>query len=475
MKTLLTGNFEKPAFSDWLGALKKSVKNPDELKKLSFTTDDGIQLNALYTESDISSCPLTGFAPANWEIRQTILADRPGKANELALNALETGADAITFSFEQIPTGKEWQTLSQNIRFDWFPAYFQFHESNSAACFILPDLFTSIGTDPKTIHGGILYDPISAAALAGGFEYSLSETISVFTASVKHLMQEMPHFFCIHPSGIPFREAGANPADELAFMLSSAHQYMEWLALNGIALEEALPFFQFHLGTGSDYFAEIAKYRAFRILWKNLLDRWNLPWQEPTLHVETVFFNKTLYDTHNNLLRTTAETMAAVIGGASAVTVHPMNELLQEPDANSLRWARNIQLIARVESNLDRVSDPAAGSMFIEVLTEKTAQAAWNLMREIEDAGGFCQALIKGMIQQRCGLAAAQRKQELIEGKKVAVGCSKYVNTAEKLFGKITRIYSAPYRKNKLEFVPLQFTRITENLENERLKIENNA
>lgn len=467
---------EKPStFKDWLEAVKKSVKNPEELSKLGWITDDGFSLNALYAPEDLTELPEPAIPAHSWQIRQTIPCGKPGKANQLALQALEGGVEALTFTADQIPTEQEWQTLTQGIHLDWLPVYYQFGESNTAAIFLLPDTLTQLGYQPEQLEGGIIYDPLVFAAFAGGFDYSIEETAQIYTTSIQHLHAQFPRFSTLHVQSLPYREAGANASDELAFLMATAHQYIEWLHQANAPLNTILEKTQFHVSGGPDYFTEIAKLRAIRILWKNVLDRWQLPWFEPTIHVETPQFNKTYYDVHNNLLRCTTEVMAAAIGGCHAISVKPMDELLHESDSNAYRWARNIQWIAKQEAKLHWVADPSAGASFIESLTQKIAQASWNVLQEIEAAGGMPQALQQGLVQQRCGLAAELRQKELTEGQKILVGTSKYVNTKENLYGKITRIASNPYRKETLQFVPLQYVRWAEKLENQRLTQDANA
>lgn len=465
----------QPSFKDWLDAVKKSVKNLDELGKLAWTTDDGFTLNALYTKDDIQELPDPAIPAQSWEIRQTIPCGKPGKANQWALQALEGGVEALTFTAEQIPTEQEWDTLTKNIHLDWLPVYYQFGESNTAAVFLLPDILTQLGYEPEKLEGGVVYDPLIFAAFAGGFDYSIEETAQIYTTSILQVQAKFPKFSLLHVQSLPYREAGANATDEVAFLLATAHQYLAWLHEAKVPLAPVLSKTQFHVSAGPDYFTEIAKLRAIRILWKNLLDRWQLPWHEPTIHVETPQFNKTYYDVHNNLLRCTTEVMAAVIGGGHAITVKPLDELLHEPDSHAYRWARNIQWIAKQEAKLHWVADPSAGAPFIESLTQKIAHASWNIMQEIEAVGGMPQALQQGIVQQRCGLAAELRQKELTEGKKVLVGTSKYVNTKENLYGKITKISSNPYRKETLQFVPLQPVRWAEKIENQRLVQDANA
>jgi methylmalonyl-CoA mutase len=463
-------DFEKPTESDWIEALKKSVKNPEDLQRLIWTTDDGFSLNAF--PGDSIKLPNPGGIAQHLEIRQMVWPSKPQKSNALALKALNNGANALTCYADAFPTEQEWEQFLKGIHLDWLPVHYHFGESGSAAIWLLYDLLSRRAVKTEEIEGSIHLDPIGNAAFAGGFEYSEAEAMAVYTTSVNEGTKMFPNFHFVHADASIYREAGANPADELAFALATAMNYYDWLQKKGNNLNHFTSKTTFHFGTGGDYFIEIAKFRAFRILWKNILDKWGLDWQEPKVHVNVSNYNKTLYDAHNNLLRSVTECMAAVNGGASSFSVKPWNNLFDLYDADAHMLSRNLILILQNEAFIGKVPDPGKGAAYIEQATASIASKAWETLTEIEASGGMSHALKAGLIQQRCGLAAQQHKEQFNVGQKILVGINKYANTQEQLNGRIKQMIHPPYRKEPLQFVPLSTLRLAEALENKRLTLE---
>jgi methylmalonyl-CoA mutase len=465
--------FEQPQYDAWLEAVKKSVKNPEELSRLVWQTEEGFALNALYSDGSPEHRIETPPHPADRYVVQRVFLNKPKAARKQALEALNQGASELCIQADAFPTDKEWDTFLEDIHLDWLPVHYRFGESSSAALWFLYELFTRKGYAPEALQGSLHLDPISIAAAAGGFEHSAAEARKVYAATVSSANSLLPNFHLVHADSTLYAECGATASDELAFVLAAAVEYYHWLEDENIPLAEITAKTSFHLGTGSDFFLQVAKFRALPVLWKNVLDRWGLPWKMPSIHASVSHYNKTLFDGYTNVLRSSSECLAALIGGAERITVLPWNYLWAEPDTASQRLARNTALLLIEEGGVANVPDPGKGAPYIEACTEKMARSAWNLFLEIEAAGGLSEALKSGMVQQRCGLAHQKRKEAFDAKSRVAVGVNKYINSAERLTGSLKKLIHPPYRKASFDFVPMSPVRLSESLENERLKREN--
>jgi methylmalonyl-CoA mutase len=225
-----------------------------------------------------------------------------------------------------------------------------------------------------------------------------------------------------------YHNAGSTIVQELGYSLAAASEYLSILIDTGLEPKKAAQCLFMSFATGSSYFLEIAKFRAARILWANLLQAYGIDKKSVPLymHGETSVWNKTLYDPYTNMLRTTTEAMSAAIGGCDSITVHPFDAHLREPDAFAKRIARNQQIILEKEAYLDKVSDPSAGSFYIEKLTDALGKKAWDLFKEIEAEGGLFKAIENGTVQSAIQESQQERNQQVASRKKIFVGTNQY-------------------------------------------------
>lgn len=217
-------------------------------------------------------------------------------------------------------------------------------------------------------------------------------------------------------NGHLFADAGATITQEMAFTLSAGTEYLTRLVGKGLLIGEVAPKIKFNLGVGSNYFMEIAKFRALRLLWAQIVNAYGLNDARNGrmfIHATNNSWNFTIYDPWVNALRTTTGTMAAVLAGVDSFTVKPYNHAVEKPTAFAERIARNQQLVLKEESYLDRIADPAAGSYYIENLTQLLMDEAWQLFLKIDDEGGFIQALKKGIVQQQLKESASRRNNNI--------------------------------------------------------------
>ncbi len=239
--------------------------------------------------------------------------------------------------------------------------------------------------------------------------------------------------------GAAFAEAGATAVEEAGFALAAGVDFLAALAERGVDVNRAAAALEFSFAVGSNYFFEIAKFRAFRMLWARAVESFGGTHEAARARIaaRTSKWNKTVYDPHVNILRATTEAMAAVLGGADAVTVAPFDACYKAPDEASRRLARNTQLLLKHEAWLGRVADAGGGSYALETITDFLAREGWKVMQEIEARGGFRKAQAEGMIAQALERSLAAREQAVASRRRVLVGTNQYANPAERALDRV--------------------------------------
>jgi methylmalonyl-CoA mutase len=243
--------------------------------------------------------------------------------------------------------------------------------------------------------------------------------------------------FTIH--GAAFAEAGATAVEEIGFALAAGVDFLAALAERGVGVNRAAAALEFSFAVGSNYFFEIAKFRAFRLLWARAVESFDGTHKAARARIaaHTLHWNKTVYDPYVNILRATTEAMAAVLGGADAVTVAPFDACYRTPDEASRRLARNTQLLLKHEAWLGRVADAGGGSYVLETITDFLSREGWRVMQSIEARGGFRRAQAEGMIAQALERGLAAREQAVALRKRVLVGTNQYANPAERALDRL--------------------------------------
>jgi len=255
-----------------------------------------------------------------------------------------------------------------------------------------------------------------------------------YLASLTREAAFFPFLKTIRVNASNFTNAGADIVKELALGLSMGNEYMTRLTERGISSDLAASKICFTFGIGSNYFFEIAKLRAARLLWTLIISEWKPEKDESTImdiNCITSRWNKTVFDPYVNLLRTQTEAMSAVLGGTDSLTVDPFDMVFRQPDEFSERIARNQQLLLKEEAYFDKTADPAGGSWYIEKLTHLIAENAWKLFIEIEDKGGFLTSLKNGCIQKSVSESAEIRKADIVGKKEILLGTNKYPDVNE--------------------------------------------
>jgi len=276
-------------------------------------------------------------------------------------------------------------------------------------------------------------DPLGRLLANGKLCVTVEEGLD-YLADLVRERATLPGLKCVEPSGNLFSNAGAGPVAELACTLSLGNEYMAALTFRGIDPDMAARSFRFTFGIGPDFFPEIAKLRAARMLWAVIVKGYRPAVAESSLmriHSVTGRWNKTLYDAYVNMLRTQTEAMSAVLGGADTITVEPFDTVFRTAGEFSERIARNQQLLLMEESHLDKVADPGAGSYYLEELTSAIAHEAWRLFLEIENEGGFLAAARKGLIQEKIQTTSASREGDVARRRAILLGTNQYPNFTE--------------------------------------------
>lgn len=450
----LLSEFPGVATSEWEARIQQDLKGADYEKKLIWKTAEGLKVKPYYRAEDLDTIKsqidtlpgefpyLRGTAAESndWLVCQDIETPSPEQASQQSVNAVSKGVTALSLNAKSLNGSAEVAMMLKGI--DAEKISLNFNSSRSYIQFLgyLKQGLTNLGFDAKKIKGSVDFDPISYLLLKGNFHYSQEKDLIEAVDLIDLAEKELPGFKVITINGQYFHNSGSTLVQELAFALASGNEYLAFLTGKGLKVDQAATRMAFAFATGSNYFMEIAKLRAARMLWARIVEQYqpvNPESAKMYIHVSTANWNKTIYDPYVNLLRTTTEAMSAAIGGADQVTVLPFDLNYKEPDDFSMRIARNQQIILKEESSLDKVVDPSAGSYYIESLTSALAEAAWQLFLEVEEKGGMIEAIKAGFIQDQVVESAKQRIAEIAARKTIVLGTNQHPNTTEKMLDKI--------------------------------------
>lgn len=421
--------FPPVSAKEWRDKIQADLKGADFNKKMIWNTDAGFSVSPFYLAEDVENLMYINSLPGefpfirgtrirnnNWRVRQDILVHDYSGANSKALDILMKGVDSLGFSIHDPESISEasFNVLLRDIRLESIETNFHCKGKAREILGILINIVSDRGLDFSEICGAIEADPLSRLMFDGslcipeeeGFDYlaSLTEGAAVF-----------PCLRTIDISASAFNNSGAGIVKELAFAISMGCEYLNRLGERGLNPDYVSSKIRFSFGVGSDYFNEIAKLRAARLLWSTVIKGFepdNTKGSGMEIHCVTSKRNKTVDDPYVNMLRTQTEAMSAIIGGTDSLTVEPFDIVISQPSEFSERIARNQQLILREESYFDKVADPSAGSYYIETLTRLIAEHAWKLFVETEEQGGFLSALKSGYIRAKLSDSAGNHEKE---------------------------------------------------------------
>ena len=449
-KEKLFADFAPVSTQEWLDKINVDLKGADFEKKLVWKTNEGFKVKPFYRKEDLENLKTTEALPGEfpylrgtkksdntWLVRQEIKVDCPKEANAKALDILNKGVDSLGFSLRKKDLSAEFiATLLDGICAECVELNFS---TCQGATVMLANLlvayFTQKGYDLNALRGSVNYDPMGKMMVRG-------KDLTNYIATAKELvgvMKALPKYRCITVNAIELNNAGSYISQELGYALAWGNEYLNALVEAGVDATEAAKKIKFNFGISSNYFLEIAKFRAARMLWANIVKQYEPKCDcacKMKAHAETSTFNLTLFDAHVNMLRTQTEAMSAALAGVDSITVSPFDKAYQVADDFSERIARNQQLLLKEECHFDKVVDPAAGSYYIENLTTSIAQQAWNLFLEVEEAGGMMEAIKAGKVQEAVNASNKARHEAVSKRREILLGTNQYPNFTELSEGK---------------------------------------
>ncbi len=468
----LLAEFSPVSYDDWRKLVEAELKGAPFDKKMFTATYEGITLQPIYRREDIANLPhvnsFPGFAPfvrgasasgyvkESWDVSQEIAVASPTEFNFAARNSISRGLNALNMVLDRATRNgldPDWATaedvgyggLSVATLGDLGRALdgvvleqTSLFVRSGASALPFAALLVALAKKRKTpllaLRGCIEMDPLGVLAHEGKLPQSLDCAYREMAALTAWAAKNAPQLqtICVHSRA--WHEAGGNAVQELAYTLATGVEYLRKLAQLGVDINTAAPRMRFAVTVGTNFFLEIAKLRALRMLWSRAVAAagGNEAAQKLSLHVRTSLWNKSVVDPHNNLLRATVEAFAGVLGGCDSMQVGAFDQVVRQPDDFSLRIARNTQLVLQKECNLNHVIDPAGGSWFVENATAELAARSWALFQEVEKAGGMEAAMRAGDPQKAVGEMAAKKIKSVTSRRDSIVGVNQYANPKEK-------------------------------------------
>jgi methylmalonyl-CoA mutase len=459
----LAADFAPASYDDWRKLVDGVLKGAP-FERLVGKTYDGLKIEPIYQRAH-DAAPIAGrAAAAPWQIMQRIDHRDAAMANAQLLHDLENGANGLTLVFAGAngahgfglePTAEAVEKVLDGVFIDAGIAIeLQVGPQSRMAAIHIAEYLKRKGLAPAACDIRFGLDPIGACAVWGSSPFSWPEIVPAVTGTIKGLA-DMGFKGPFAPAdGRVIHDAGGSEVQELAFVLAAGVAYLRTLEETGVALEDARSMIYARLSADADQFMTMAKFRALRSLWARVEQSCGLTPKPIFIAADTAWRMLTQRDPYVNMLRATIATFSAGLGGANAINVLPHTLALGLPDAFARRAARNTQLVLLEESNLAKVSDPAAGSGGIETLTQQLCEAAWSLFQEIEQAGGAFAALEQNLIQRKVAATRALREANIARRKEVLTGASEFPNLHEAPVAVLDAkpVALAPYGEAKITF-----------------------
>ncbi len=452
---------------DWAALARKELKGRDP-DSLTWETLEGIPVKPLYTAADLDGLGhldgLPGFAPYTRGVKATMYAGRPWtirqyagfstaeESNAFYRKALAAGQQGVSVAFDlathrgydsdhprvEGDVGKAGVAIDSvedmKILFDGIPLG-EISVSMTMNGAVIPVLASFIvtgeeqGVSRAALSGTIQNDILKEFMVRNTYIYPPEPSMRIVADIIEYTAAEMPRFNSISISGYHMQEAGANLVQELAFTLADGREYVRAAIDRGMDVDRFAPRLSFFFAIGTNFFMEIAKLRAARLLWSRIMEEFGPKDPRSSMlrtHCQTSGVSLAEQDPYNNVIRTAYEALSAVLGGTQSLHTNALDEAIALPTEFSARIARNTQLVLQEETGVTKVVDPLAGSYYIEKLTHDLAEAAWALIEEVESMGGMTKAVASGMPKLRIEETAARRQANIDRGDEVIVGVNKY-------------------------------------------------
>ena len=501
---------------DWFEMAKKELREK-ELEELTWETPEGIKVKPLYTEKDLEKIKhkigMPGLPPFTRGPRATMYSNRPWtirqyagfstaeESNKFYKEGLENGVTGLSVAFDlathrgydsdhprviadvgnagvAIDSVEDMNALFKDIPLEKMSVSMTMNGAviPVLACFIACG--EEQGCQKEKLTGTIQNDILKEFMVRNTFIFPPNPSMRIVADIIEFTSKEMPKFNSISISGYHMQEAGANQVQELAYTLADGKEYIKAALDRGLEIDNFAPRLSFFWSIGMNFFMEIAKMRAARFMWSEIVKKFN-PKNNKSLalrtHCQTSGVSLTEQDAYNNIVRTTIEAMAAVLGGTQSLHTNSFDEALALPTPFSARIARNTQLILSEETGITKVIDPLAGSYYVETLTSNIIDEATKLIDEIDEAGGMVKAIEQGIPKMRIEESSAKRQARVDSMDDTIVGVNKYKNE-EKQNINILSVDNEKARKDQINKLKrIKSSRNLNNVNDYLKKIENAA
>ena len=431
----------------WEEVITADLKGADYERKLVWKTGEGFNVRPYYRAENLEGIKFLGsqagefpyvrgtHAHNRWRVHQTVSVVCPKEANAEALKILNAGVDSLGFCIASADfSAADLDTLLKDICIEAVEITFCGEKTAHVAELVLAKVEKE-GIAKEDVRIAFCIDPlVKGLSSKGDFCSPNGEKCIARIVELIHKTKEYKHVRIVTVAGQTFGNSGSTIVEELAFTLSAGHDYLVRLTDAGLDVDAAARKLRFSFSVSSNYFMEIAKFRAARMLWANIVKGYGPAKNcacKMHIHAETSRWNQTVYDPYVNMLRGTTEAMSATIAGVHSLEVTPFDTSFENPTEFSKRIARNVELLLKNESHFDQVVDPAGGSYYVENLTQSIAAEAWKLFLEIEEKGGYTEAYKAGLIVERIKASAAAKDKNIATRRQTLLGANQYPNFTE--------------------------------------------
>ncbi len=458
-KKLDFNEFLKQKYSDWAEEAEKSLKGKP-LSSLETEIYEGFKLKPLYVQEDLEDLnyldytypgfnyflrgtELTGYKQGSWlniveinKVEHSILKKFLSRSNEICPDGIFCDFDVKdgNLTSENIIQSKEdLRNYLGNLDFEKTNLYFNISFSPLQIFQIIDSFFGEMSVDRSKIKGGIEFNPVGFWAKFGKIQINTDQVFDEMRELIQVVTEKYPNFFVIGINSTDFHNAGANAIQELATTLSIGNLYVYEMHKRGLNIDEIASKIRITMSASSQFFGEISKFRAIRVLWANMIKAYggSSNSQKINLNVVNSLINKSKLDPYVNMLRIASETISAIIGGCDSIQTHSFEQIYKKADDFSLRLALNTQNVLREECNLLDVIDPSAGSYLIENLTNTFTVKAWELFGDLTSKGSFIDNMKSGFIYDMINHTSESRFKNVLTRKDVLIGTNKYPNLQE--------------------------------------------
>lgn len=438
---------------EWLAKINVDLKGADFQKKLVWRTNEGFNVQPFYRAEDLEKLSHLNSLPGefpyvrgtrtdnDWRIRQDIDGDTDEQKNANARYAIDRGVDSVGLHVCDNFEPAHLDVLLKDIDLKKIEVNFLSCPGRSLkVAAALVDYLKARGLE-NDFRGSVSFDPFKRLLKHGT---PFPKDMVALAKELMETVKDVPGLRCFAIDTFMLNNAGAYITQELGYALAWGAQWLTSLTDAGLKAGEVAKRIKFNMGISSNYFMEIAKFRAGRMLWAEIVKAYEPEadkccCSKMMVHAVTSQYNQTLYDPHVNLLRSMTETMSAALAGVDSIETLPFDLQYKAPDEFSERIARNQQIMLRDESHLNKVVDPAGGSYYVETLTASIADVAWKLFNEVQDKGGFLAELEKGEIQKAVNASGVKRHTDVARRKEILLGTNQYPNLNEKALDRLSK------------------------------------